>query len=82
MRTILMVLAVLAAELATSAAVQAEITYPWCITGSYKGGARSCIFQTFAQCNAGIHIGATYCEPNPLYRPGLDDLSGPRRWRR
>ena len=82
MRTILTALAFLIATLPISSAAQAEITYPWCITGSYKGGARSCTFTSFAQCNAGIHIGATYCEPNPLYRPGADDMSAPRRLRR
>jgi len=82
MRTILTALAFLAATLALSTAAQAEITYPWCITGSYKGGARSCMYTSFAQCNAGIHIGATYCEPNPMYRPGLDDSSMRRRSRR
>ena len=82
MRTILIALVVLTAMPSMTVGVQAEITYPWCITGSYKGGARSCIFTSFAQCNSGIHIGATYCEPNPMYRPGLDDLSTPRRSRR
>ena len=34
MRTILTALAFLTATLALSTAAQAEITYPWCITGS------------------------------------------------
>jgi len=56
--------------------------YPWCVAGSYKDGARSCIYQTFAQCRASASGGSTYCEPNPMYRPGLDDPSAPRRPRR
>jgi len=79
MRTILTAVAFL---LAVSTSAQAEITYPWCIAGSYKDGARSCIYQTFAQCRASASGGSTYCEPNQMYRPGPDDVSMPRRPRR
>ena len=79
MRTILSAIMLSAIGMALAADARAEITYPWCITGSYKGGARSCIFTSFAQCNAGIHIGGTYCEPNPMYVPDQGRASRLRR---
>ena len=81
MRPTLSALAFLTTTLAMSAGAQAEITYPWCITGSYSCGARSCMFTSLAQCNASNHSGGSYCEPNPMYQPG-NDFSAPRRSRR
>ena len=75
MRTILVVLALVAAGLALDPGAQAEITYPWC--GQYGEGGnsgRNCGFSTLEQCRAAIsgNGGGGYCEQNPMYRPGAD----------
>jgi len=76
MRAILTALAFTAAGFVTVPAARAEITYPWCLGGSNKDGARNCGYLTFAQCATSAR-GSTYCEPNPMYRPDLP----PRRAR-
>jgi len=56
--------------------------YPWCATGSYKDGARSCGFVTFEQCMASIKGAGGYCEQNAMYRPGGETPRVPRAPRR
>jgi hypothetical protein len=82
MRTLMTTLAFTALALTVDAQpTRAEVTYPWCAEGSFKDGARTCGFVSFAQCMASISgRGASYCAQNPMYRPGVEERSRrPRR---
>ena len=51
MRVLLAVVSLMLWAHADRAAAQ---NYPWCASGSCKGGARSCGFVSFEQCMASI----------------------------
>jgi Protein of unknown function (DUF3551) len=61
MRVLLAVVSLMLWAHADRAAAQ---NYPWCASGSYKGGARSCGFVSFEQCMASIKGSAEFCERN------------------
>jgi len=61
MRVLFVVVPLMLLACAEEAAAQ---NYPWCASGSYKGGARSCAFVSFEQCQASIKGSAEFCERN------------------
>jgi hypothetical protein len=65
MRTILLVLAVMATMSFTGPAQARE--YPWC--ARYDWTTRNCGFVSYQQCLATISGIGGWCEPNPRYVP-------------
>jgi hypothetical protein len=54
-----------AATLAMSSPVRAQVEYPWCgVIATQGGGGQSCTFATIDQCRAYVS-GGGYCERNP-----------------
>jgi hypothetical protein len=78
MRSTLALLALAAAGLLTStAASNAEITYPWC--AQYMRDGRNCGFSTYEQCRATVSGIGGYCEVNAMYRPSIPLAPSRRR---
>jgi hypothetical protein len=71
MRRILPVLVICLLELvASTEAIRAEITYPWC--AQYARDGRNCGFWTYQQCMATVWGTGGYCDPTPCtaHHPG------------
>jgi hypothetical protein len=59
----------IAVLVATVAASDAAIIYPWCTTGAgHDYGAVNCGFNTFEQCLETARGNGQGCQPNPLYQ--------------
>jgi hypothetical protein len=61
------ILAVIAAPIATSSVVQAEVLYPWCAEYGFDYGARNCGFVSRSQCMATVSGIGGICIPNSRY---------------
>ena len=67
-RLLLMIVGGFAVMVCTEGPADAQ-NYPWCATGSYKGGGTNCGFVTLQQCMDTVKGGAEFCEPNTMYQP-------------
>jgi uncharacterized protein DUF3551 len=70
------VIAGLALWAAFAGKVHAEVNYPWCIIGDYRG--IDCVFSSREQCTQdGRNRGfGGQCIQNPAYKPGAPTVSG------
>ena len=79
MLRILVVLLTIAASGALDAAMARD--YPFCIMGCDFGGAGSCIFDSYAQCQAAASGRDAWCVTNPILQQSraLQPVSYSRR---
>ena len=82
MRPAILCVLALAAWAASVEASQAQspYNYSWC--GVYKiGGARSCYYNSYAQCIATMRWSGGFCSQNPGYQGPAAGTAQPRRKR-